>query len=109
MAEKRNASPAGGEQKKRIIEVVKVVGIIKFENGDVYDGEIKDEEPHGKGVMTYADGKKLDFEDWKNGVATGKGVETEVDGTVYTGEFKEGYWHGKGVCTHDNGDVYDGE
>jgi len=30
---------------------------LTFANGDVYEGETEDGIPHGKGKMTYADGK----------------------------------------------------
>ena len=58
--------------------------IIKYSNGDVYEGNWKDDFKHGYGKMTWA------------------------DGAVYEGNYKEGVKHGYGKMTWADGDVYEG-
>ena len=56
--------------------------------GDVYDGEWKDDERYGRGVMTFANGP--------------------LSGCKYDGEWKDDERHGRGVMTWVNGDIYKG-
>ena len=35
-------------------------GIYKYADGDVYDGEWKDDKKHGKGIFKYVSGEKID-------------------------------------------------
>ena len=43
-------------------------GTITYENGDVYDGAVRNNEPHGVGKMTYKDGRVFEVEGiWKKG------------------------------------------
>jgi hypothetical protein len=83
--------------------------------GGVYDGEIKEGIPHGKGILTYSSQHVYDGE-WVNGCSHGKGT---AYGVITTGSRKgtfryEGYWlddmmAGRGKFTWPNGDVYDGD
>ena len=52
-----------------------------YANHDVYDGDWKDDEPHGQGVMKYH------------------------NGDVYKGEFSGGKMHGKGIFEYAAGEV----
>ena len=55
-------------------------------DGDVYEGEVLEEEAQGKGTYTYAS-----------------------TGTVYTGQWQKNRMHGTGRTEFGNGDVYEGE
>ena len=59
--------------------------IIKWTNGDIYEGNFKDDAMHGYGKMTWA-----------------------VDGYVYEGNWEYDAKHGYGKMTWSNGDVYEG-
>ncbi|CAF1500700.1 unnamed protein product [Adineta ricciae] len=58
---------------------------IDYDNGDHYEGEIKDGKRSGKGTLIYADGRK------------------------YVGQFKNDKFHGDGKFIWKNGDMYDGD
>ena len=67
-----------------------------YENGDVYEGNINsDNEPHGYGVINYADDTLFQGE-WSNGKIT-SGKMTFPDGVTYEGEFKDDLRNGKGI------------
>jgi len=76
-------------------------------NGNLYEGELKNNLPHGKGKIT--------SKDWvyegelKNGMADGKGKLTAFDGSSYEGEFKNDKYNGKGRLNYGNGSFYEGE
>ncbi len=60
-----------------------------------YVGDLKNELPDGKGIMTYLDGSKYDGE-WKEGQRYGEGTLTYEDGAKYEGEWKDGeIWVGE--------------
>lgn len=40
-------------------------GVFKFSNGDMYDGDWKDNYMHGRGIFKYADGSSYEGE-WKD-------------------------------------------
>jgi hypothetical protein len=81
-------------------------GTINYDKGDVYEGEFRDNEPHGIGKMTYKDGRvsegiweneKIVYEgELADGKPHGKGKWIYPDGT-YEGEWKNGEAHGKGT------------
>ena len=57
------------------------VKTVKYANGDVYKGEIKNGKPHGKGVYSF------------------------VNGDVFEGMFMEGKKSGKGILRTNDGEV----
>jgi hypothetical protein len=61
-------------------------GTIRTEQYE-YTGELKNNSPHGKGVMTSPNGSKYDGE-FINGKFNGKGVFYYTNGTVYDGQWK---------------------
>ena len=82
---------------------------IEFENGDVYEGEIKDGKPHGKGTMQFNnEWGTIYVGDWVNGVRTGQGTSIKKNGNRYVGEFLNDELHGKGFLI-DEGTVFEGE
>ncbi len=78
--------------------------------GGTYVGKIKNEMPHGYGILTWANGSNYKGE-WLDGTKTGFGILTSSNGDTYTGEFLNDDFHGygKGIKTYDNGDKYEGE
>ena len=71
-------------------------GTIDFENGDVYTGEFKDSLRHGRGKMTYKDGRIVEGI-WRKG-------KIAYEGDVNN----QGEPHRRGKCTYSNGDYYEG-
>jgi len=64
--------------------------------------------PNGRGVMRFNDGSVYDGE-WHNSVIVGVGICTFSDGlTEYNGEWKKGKPDGQGYFIYSNGDRYDG-
>ena len=60
--------------------------VVKFKNGDIYDGEWSNRAPNGHGIMTYANGDKYEG-NWVNGKKCGKGLFEYSDGSRYDGYF----------------------
>ncbi|EOD11162.1 hypothetical protein EMIHUDRAFT_357957 [Emiliania huxleyi CCMP1516] len=86
-------------------------GVMRYVNGNVYDGEWKAGNPWGRGVLRYANGDVYDGE-FKAGLREGRGVMRLADGTNgqgYEGEWKAGLPEGHGVMRLKNGNVYDGD
>jgi hypothetical protein len=70
-------------------------GIIKFEDGSVYSGEISNNKMSGYGNLKYATGEYYEGR-WKQNHMSGLGQYTG-DNYVYEGQFKYGLWHGFGI------------
>ena len=98
----------------------RIIQPIKYPNGDVYDGEIKNattkdsfgdilvyEIRDGHGKYIYTDGTVYEG-NWKNDKKHGKGKIIYSDGEVYEGEWKNGKMDGKGKYTYSNGEVQEG-
>lgn len=66
-----------------------------FRNGDVYEGELKNDQPNGRGVYRFKNGSYYDGE-FQDGKFDGKGklIDTFNELTI-VGEFKEGQAEGK--------------
>ncbi len=73
-----------------------------------YQGILRDGKREGKGLMKYNNGRIYEGE-WCNDLRDGKGLETYPNGNSYEGEFKQGKAEGKGIYKWHNGEVYDGE
>ncbi len=82
-------------------------GVMTFK-GEKYVGEYKDGDRDGQGTHTFSDGKKYEGE-WKNGLPNGQGTDTFPDGGKYVGEFKDGLPNGQGTLTSPDGEKYVGE
>jgi len=90
-------------------EPVAVTGnVIKLRNGSLYEGDLVNGKPHGKGKII---SKSSDIYegDFVNGKRHGKGKYTWVNGEVYEGDFVNDKRHGKGKYTWASGGVYEGE
>jgi hypothetical protein len=79
----------------------------KWDNGDVYDGEMVDGKRHGKGRMAWANGQSYDG-DWRDDVAVGEGALGFANGDRYQGQVKDGIPDGRGRMQYGNGDTYEG-
>eukprot|EP00592_Proboscia_alata_P023975 CAMPEP_0194446756 /NCGR_PEP_ID=MMETSP0176-20130528/128620_1 /TAXON_ID=216777 /ORGANISM="Proboscia alata, Strain PI-D3" /LENGTH=350 /DNA_ID=CAMNT_0039273515 /DNA_START=44 /DNA_END=1096 /DNA_ORIENTATION=+ len=77
-------------------------GIMKWDNGDVYDGEWKGNKKHGKGILRRGHGVEYDGE-WKGNKKHGKGILRWNDGGEYDGEWKGNMRHGKGILRWNDG------
>lgn len=77
--------------------------------GDSYSGyyNTEKEKPEGKGIMKYINGDVYDG-DWENGVRQGDGIMKYYTGDVYDGEWVNGEKCGEGIFTWKDGRKYDG-
>lgn len=74
---------------------------------DLYEGEMQNGSPHGKGVMSFREGEKY-VGGLRNGRPDGQGVLETAEGDRFEGEFKDGRPHGRGVLTTAEGFRYEG-
>lgn len=81
---------------------------ITFENGDLYEGEIKGFLRNGKGTMKYNTTGDTYTGDFLDDEITGTGTFTYRNGDVYTGAVLGGKMHGYGVITFNSGAKYEG-
>jgi hypothetical protein len=104
---------------------------IKFEDGGAYEGDVLDNNRHGKGKCIYPDGAvyvgewshdqrhgqgKCTFKDggiyegnWVTNAMDGKGRLVDPDGTVYEGGFSDNKSHGKGKVFYTDGTTSEGD
>ena len=65
-------------------------GVYRYADGNVYEGEWKDDKMHGRGVFRYADGDVYEGE-WEDGKMHGRGVFRYPDGSIaHDGQWKDG-------------------
>jgi len=76
------------------------------QDGNVYSGELKNDEMDGRGMFQYKNGDVY-YGKWKNGWRT-HGKMRFISGDIYSGEIKNERMHGKGKYTWPNGDIVDG-
>jgi hypothetical protein len=82
---------------------------IKFSDGSLYRGELRDGRITGRGRYETATGEVFEGV-WKDGVLSGEGSHTTPDGVVEQGTWRLGELHGRGVQMWGGrgGDVYVG-
>ena len=85
-----------------------VAGRMVTPEGDVYQGEFKNELPHGEGVLLKKDGCRVQGT-FRNGVVNGLGKEVTPDGDVYRGQFSQGQREGQGKLKCQDGSWYEGQ
>ena len=83
-------------------------GTYFFSDGGKYNGEFKDGIKHGKGTYYYSTGNIYDGE-WVNDKRTGYGTYIWKNGEKYEGQFVDGFRHGQGTYYYADGDKYSGE
>ena len=82
-------------------------GTFTYDNGDIYEGDYKDNMKNGKGTYTYYNGDIYEG-DYKDGMMNGKGTFTYANRNIYEGDFKNGMMNGMGKFTYIDGNVYEG-
>lgn len=88
----------------------KTYGTITTTNG-MYEGELVNGRPHGRGVFLFNDGGRYEG-DFVKGIISGKGAMDYTipsSGYHYEGDFVNGNRHGKGVYTFPSGNRYEGD
>ena len=83
-------------------------GVYKFSNGDIYDGDWKNDIRDGQGTQIYVNGDIYTGK-WKDDMKNGQGTFTYINGDIYTGFFLDDKKYGRGTFTYSNGDIYTGE
>ena len=79
----------------------------RYASGNVYKGDVVNDQLHGRGTLTWADGEVYEG-DFVNGQRTGRGTYTWADGDVYEGDFVNGQLNGQGTNTFADGEVWKG-
>jgi len=83
-------------------------GVMRFNDGSVYEGEWKNSVMGGVGTCTYADGLTQYKGEWKNGKPDGGGCFIYSNGDRYNGAWKDGQMEGRGLYSFQNSEKYDG-
>lgn len=79
-----------------------------WRDGSVYEGQWKFDQRHGEGRHIFLNGDYYEGE-WVRDKEEGKGVHVSYDGTKYIGEFSHGSKWGQGIQIYPDGKVYKGE
>lgn len=74
-----------------------------YPDGGIYEGEFKDDTPHGTGTLKFPDGGSYTGQ-FKDGIINGQGTFVFKDGGNYFGEHKDGKPHGHGTLILSNGE-----
>jgi hypothetical protein len=87
----------------------KGIGKCTFDDGVIFEGEVKGDKLEGKGTMKNKAGDIYEG-DFKNDLKEGKGVYTWSEkgrdaGRVFDGEYKNSKRHGVGIHTYPNGQI----
>ena len=84
-------------------------GIIRWDNGDIYNGDWKNDKKEGKGIYCYNNGQRYEG-DWIEDKKEGRGIyywnNSEFQGDRYEGEWKNDNYEGKGIYYYNDGSVY---
>ena len=82
---------------------------IKYDNGDIYEGEIKDGKRHGYGIFKRGD-ELFSFEgEFKDDKRNGFGIEEYINGDIFEGVFIDDIRNGYGIERYNDGDIFEGE
>ena len=82
--------------------------IYHYDNGDIYEGEFKNDLKEGYGIFYNSNGDRYEGE-WKNDLREGYGIYYYSDGDRYEGEWKNDLREGYGIDYFYNGDRFEGE
>jgi len=94
---------------ERVKDLKEGTGQYYYLNGDMYDGEWKNDKKHGEGKYKfYNKGDRYEGQ-WREDRIDGKGTYYYANGDKYDGLWKEDKREGFGVFYYANGDKYDGE
>ena len=81
---------------------------LRYQNGDMYEGPVKNNKFHGKGVYKFSSGSVYEG-DFRDGKFHGHGAYIYADGRTFSGKFLKNKKSGNGKFTWPNGDIYEGE
>lgn len=81
---------------------------VKYKNGAIYEGDIKEGKANGSGTTTWTNGAVY-VGKYKNDLWHGRGKMKWANGEVYEGSFMNGLRHGKGKTMYPNGEFYEGD
>ena len=84
-------------------------GYFQHSNGDVYNGEFRQDKQHGLCTMRYAATGDSYFGQLLHGKRTGHGLLEYSSGDIYEGNFKKDQRCGEGVLKYSTGEVYTGQ
>lgn len=87
-------TPATAAKARKAETLKSRTGTVEYEDGAIYTGQLKNNEPNGTGAMTYPDGSTYTGQ-WKNGTTNGQGRFEDIDGTVMEGKFTNGEFEGE--------------
>jgi len=82
--------------------------IYKLDNGSEYCGPLKNESPHGYGVLVLENGDQY-IGEFKDGFFHGLGNYTWANGDKYTGQFENDERNGMGVFITNDGTKFEGK
>jgi hypothetical protein len=82
-------------------------GILRFIDGQVYRGDLKNGQRWGGGSNSWGDKQEYTGE-WKANSRNGRGTHTWPDGRQVSGQWKEGHLHGNVYFSWPNGATFDG-
>jgi len=83
-------------------------GAMVLENGDEYEGALKDGVMHGLGVLTHVDGRVYKG-DFVNGRKYGTGISVFANGDKHVGGYVNDYMCGRGTFLFSDGHKYCGQ
>ena len=83
------------------------IGIIKYTDESIYEGEFVNNKKNGIGTFKWKDGTIYKGE-FKENKLTGNGIILYNDGRIYEGEILNGHMNGYGMFKWKNGDIYIG-
>ena len=72
-----------------------------------YEGDFEEDQFHGIGVITFANGRKYTGQ-FENGQITGDGEMIFEDQSIYNGQWYQGSMHGIGTFSTINGETWKG-
>jgi hypothetical protein len=82
---------------------------LTWPNRDVYEGQVLNDLPHGKGTMKMYAQRSTYVGDWVHGVRQGRGTLTsQREQECYEGQFANNEFHGRGTKWYRDGPQYSG-
>ena len=98
-------TPSIGSQK--IPTTLNIQEIINYDDGNRYEGSLKDGNRNGQGIMYYRNGSRYEGS-WENNEHNGQGIYYYRNGDRYEGSWENNKRHGQGIFYYNNGDKYTG-
>ena len=81
--------------------------MIRFNNGDVYEGKWIDSHAHGDGTFTSSNGLVYKGQ-FRNGFFSGSGKLIYTNNTTYEGQWSKNFANGNGTFVTRDGIIYSG-